>query len=116
MEEIIFVVTVTAIALIPGMIGFGAVRWCLKRGWRAVGLLVLAVLGAGVVYGALRFTGALQFAGDTSGSFHFFDTSYGDEGFLHLYLCGALFAGTAAALAAGYRKSSASAAAEEGKS
>ena len=116
MGLVLFAAVAAAIAVIPGAVGFRAVRWCLERGWRAAGLLALAVLGAGVLYGALRFTGVLQFAGDTAGSFHFFDTSCRDAGVLHLYLCGAFFAGTAAAMAAGFRKNGASAAAEGEKS
>lgn len=92
------------IALLCGMLCFAAARWGLRRKSGTVrslvkaGVLVcLTALAVGVIYGVLRFSGVLLFAGDHAVSHHWFDASWRDEGFRCIYLCSAAFLGIAAA-------------------
>ena len=97
------------------MMRYAVSRWCLKRGWRFICILALALLGAGVVCGVLRFTGIILFAGDDYMSYHFFGAGFRDDGFPNIFFGGALFLGTAAAFAAGRHDARAAAAAEREK-
>lgn len=79
---------------------FGVVRRSLQQKDRIVRivaragfLLCLAVLTAGMIYGALRFSGAIMFATDNQISHNWFSASWRDDGFKYLYGCGTVFAG-----------------------
>ena len=115
MEIFLFTVLLVSLVLIPGTMSYAVSRWCLKRGRRFICILALALLGAGVVYGVLRFTGIILFAADNYMSYHFFDASFRDDGFPYIFFGGALFLGTAAAFAAGRNEVRAAAAAEREK-
>ncbi|MCQ4864800.1 hypothetical protein [Pseudoflavonifractor phocaeensis] len=97
------------------MMSYAVSRWCLKRGRRFICILALALLGAGMVYGVLRLTGIILFAGDNYMSYHFFGAGFRDDGFPYIFFGGVLFLGTAAAFAAGQHDARAAAAAEREK-
>ena len=92
------------IAIPCGLACFAAAQWSFRRkgttARRAVraGLCVcLAVLTAGIVYGILRFSGAVIFPGDNCLSLNWFNASWRDEGFRYLYCCAVALCGIGAA-------------------
>ena len=94
------------IALPCGMLCFCVARWSLRRrrgdahAWLKICVFaVLAILAAGMCYGALRFGGILRFAEDHEISYHWFGASWRDDGFRYLYGCGTGLAGLAAGAA-----------------
>ena len=82
------------------MLCFLVARWSLRQENRIVRvvirvgfLLCLAILTAGMIYGALRFSGTIMFATDNGISYNWFDTSWRDDGFNYIYGCGTVFVG-----------------------
>lgn len=82
------------------MLCFLVARWSLWQENRIVRvvirvgfLLCLAILTAGMIYGALRFSGTIMFATDNGISYNWFDASWRDDGFNYIYGCGTVFVG-----------------------
>lgn len=88
------------IAIPCGLACFAAAQWSFRlkspAAQRVVrgGLWVcLAALAAGIVYGLLRFSGAVIFPEDNCFSCNWFNTSWRDEGFRYLYCCAVVLCG-----------------------
>ena len=80
---------------------YGLIRLLLRRFGRTaqvVCVLALVVLGVGILYGFLRFSGLILFPNDHTISSHWFDASWRDDGFRYWYSCGTFAAAILAAL------------------
>ena len=89
-----------AVSLPLGLATFCFSRWGMERSrvLQIVCSALLFLLAAGMVYGVLRFNGAIRFPNDNTVSFNWFDASWRDVGFKCVYGCGTFAAGLAAAL------------------
>ena len=88
------------IALPCGMLCFLIVRRSLQGKHRFVRFIVraglflcLTILIAGIIYGALRFSGTILFTDDNTVSYNWFGASWRDDGFKYIYTCGIAFIG-----------------------
>ena len=68
----------------------------------ALGLASLAAI-AGLSYGILRFAGVITFPGDNGYSYNWFDTTWRDDGFEYIHLCGCALIGIALAVLAEWK-------------
>ena len=101
MEWMVILAIPGAFAALAGVLCCRISRWCLGRQvpvLRIGVLAALAVLGAGLLYGLLRFGGAIRLPGDNTYSFNFFDATWRDDGMNCILLCVGPFAGLAASL------------------
>lgn len=73
------------------MVVFLLARWRLSRHHKLLRLFAVAV--GGMVYGLLRYSGIIVFADDTSVSYHWFGSSYGDEGYQSICISASVLLG-----------------------
>ena len=89
-------------SLIFGMVSFIFFKWLLKYRRHAMiklaMLLISVALISGILYGSLRFAGVIIFPSDNTISWTWFDTSWRDDGFGHIYPCGCVLIGLASAI------------------
>ena len=93
--------------LIFGMVSFIFFRWLLKFKHPVIAVIAkLAMLLSsfaliiGVLYGSLRFGGVIIYPSDNTISWNWFDASWRDDGFGHIYPCGCVLIGMASAVLA----------------
>ena len=95
------------IAIPLGMAAYALLRMLLRRFHRITQVgctLALAVLGVGILYGILRFSGVILFPEDNSWSVNWLDDSWRDDGFQYMYGCGISTVAILAALHAEKKK------------
>ena len=84
-----------------GVAAYGLLRLLLERFRRIVQtgcVLTLVLLGAGILYGVLRFSGMIVFPNDNSCSVNWLNDSWRDDGFRYMYGCGTFVVAILAAL------------------
>ena len=89
------------VAIPLAMVVYGLLRLLLKRFHRTTQVscvLTLMVLGAGILYGLLRFSGVIIFPHDQAISNNWFGASWRDDGFRKIYGCGTFAAAILAVL------------------
>ncbi|WP_409968473.1 hypothetical protein RFF05_00350 [Bengtsoniella intestinalis] len=95
----LFLMTVLASAplwMLLVIVVFLLARWSFSR-HRKLLRFPLGLLGCvavvGMIYGLLRYNGVIVFADDTYVSYHWFGSSYGDEGYKYICISSSVLLG-----------------------